>query len=157
MLKDIFIDNNVAKNFANPLDEEYRKLVKWLIKFDRANSVDNAYIAVSNKLLGEYSRTTGSSHSATNIIIIVAKCTQEGRLNKISNRDIRNFQKKYFKEHIVKKFTCNRNDWDHIPVVLLSDRKYVLSLDGNFRKDVNKFPGFSAKAVRRPQDLSYDK
>jgi len=28
--KDIFIDTNIAKNFTNPLDPEYKKLVFWL-------------------------------------------------------------------------------------------------------------------------------
>jgi hypothetical protein len=27
MLKDIFIDNNIAKNFCNPVDPEYKNLV----------------------------------------------------------------------------------------------------------------------------------
>lgn len=30
MKKDIFIDNNIASKFSNPLDPEYKKLIKWL-------------------------------------------------------------------------------------------------------------------------------
>jgi hypothetical protein len=82
-LKDIFVDTNVAKNFANPQDYEYRKFIRWLLQYDESNVGKNAYLAMSNKLLAEYGRTVGYPHSMTNIIIIVAKCTQEGRLNKI--------------------------------------------------------------------------
>jgi len=34
MKKDIFIDNNIAKNFTNPLDGEYKKLVQWLMRYN---------------------------------------------------------------------------------------------------------------------------
>ena len=46
MLKDIFIDSNVAKNFANPLDPEYKKLVNWLMNFDEDNQTNNAHLVV---------------------------------------------------------------------------------------------------------------
>jgi hypothetical protein len=51
--KDIFIDNNIAKNFSNPLDPDYKKLIKWLREFndDDPKIHNNAYLMVSNKLL----------------------------------------------------------------------------------------------------------
>jgi len=156
VLKDIFIDNNIAKNFSNPLDCEYKKFIKWLLKYNPKNPLKNAYLVVSNKLLCEYSRTAGYPHSSINIIIIIDKCTREGRLNKISNSDIKNFKQKHFKKHVVQRLTCNKSDWDHIPVVMLSERKYALSLDTNFRRDINNFPGFSALAAKRPQDIPYE-
>lgn len=156
MLKDIFIDHNVAKNFSNPLDDEYKKLVKWLIRYDERSPLNNAYLAVSYKLLGEYCPSPGHPHSSTNIIIIIDKFTKQGRLNRISNSAIKNFQRKYFKKHIVRGLRCNPPDRDHIPVVMLSDRKYALSRDTKFRYDVNNFPRFSALAAKRPQDIPYD-
>ncbi len=56
-IKDIFIDNNIAKNFCNPLDPEYKRLIQWLI------SDSTAYLVVSNKLIVEYTRSTGQSTS----------------------------------------------------------------------------------------------
>lgn len=156
MLKDIFIDNNVAKNFANPLDSEYKNLIAWLIRHDVKNSLNDACLAVSNKLLCEYSRTSGYSQSLTNITVIIDILTREGRVNKISNDSIKNFKHKYFKNYVVRRLTCNPSDRDHIPVVMLSDRKYALSLDGKFRNDINNFPRFSALAAKRPQDIPYE-
>ena len=156
MLKDIFIDHNVAKNFSNPLDDEYKKLVKWLIRYDERSPLNNAYLAVSKKLLGEYCTSPGHPHSLTNIIIIIGTFTKQGRLNNIDNSAIKNFQRKYFKKHIVQRLRCNPPDRDHIPVVMLSDRKYALSRDTKFRYDVNNFPGFSALAAKCPQDIPYE-
>ena len=32
MIKDILVDNNIAKNFKNPANPEYEKLIKWLFE-----------------------------------------------------------------------------------------------------------------------------
>lgn len=157
MRKDIFIDNNITKNFANPLDLEYKKLIKWLITFNANTPTKNAYLMVSNKLIAEYQRTTGLAHSTTNIIVIINQMTREGRLVKISNQEIKTFQKKYFKKKVQGKLTCNKEDWEHIPVVLLSERKYALSLDDGFINDLVNFPGFVVLAAKRPENLPYNK
>ena len=154
--KDIFIDNNIAKNFTNPLDPEYKKLIKWLITFDEKRGANNAYLVVSNKLLAEYHRTSGLSYSLTNITIIIGKLQKEGRLIKISNQAIKEFKRKHFSKKVKRKLTCNQEDRDHIPVVLLSDRKYALSLDIKFLYDLENFPGFIVTVARRPQNLPYD-
>lgn len=154
--KDIFIDNNVAKNFTNPLDPEYKKLIKWLIRFNPKNKANNAYLVVSNKLLMEYHRTSGLSYSLTNITVIIGKMQKEGRLIKISNEAIKEFKRQYFSKKIKRKLTCNQEDRDHIPVVLLSHRKYALSLDIKFLHDLENFPGFIVTVARRPQNLPYD-
>ncbi len=156
MRKDIFIDNNIAKNFANPLDPEYKKLIRWLIAFEAENQEMNAYLVVSNKLIAEYQRTTGLATSATNITVVINKMTREGRLVKISNQEIKAFKRQYFTKKVRRRLTCNREDQDHIPVVLLSERKYALSLDENFINDLVNFPGFMVTAAKRPQDLPYD-
>ena len=154
--KDIFIDNNVAKNFSNPVDPEYKKLIQWLI----ANKVDqrgkNAHLVISNKLIAEYKRTSRDAFSLTNIVVIIDKLTREGRLIKISNQEIKSFKQKYFTKRVEKKLMCNQEDRDHIPVVLLSYRKYALSLDDKFLYDLKNFPGFTVLAEKRPEDLPYD-
>ena len=151
MLKDIFIDNNIAKNFGNHLDIEYKKLQNWLV------DNPNAYLVVSNKLLAEYYRSVGQSYYKNSIPSIIDKLTREGRLIKISNEQIKEFKRQYFTNKVKKNFTCNKEDQEHIPVVLLSDRKYVLTLDQKFIDDLLNFPGFRVIVCDKPQDLPYDK
>ena len=151
MLKDIFIDNNIAKNFCNPLDPEYKNLIKWLM-YD-----STAYLVVSQKLLVEYVGSTGQSPSLTNITVIIDRLTRDGRIIKISNEEIKEFKRQNFTSKIEKKFTCNKEDQEHIPIVLLSDRKYVLTLDQKFTDDLLNFPGFRVIVCAKPQDLPYDK
>lgn len=156
MKKDIFIDNNIAKNFTNPMDDEYIKLVQWLIKYNTQNLSENSYLVVSNKLLGEYGRTSSTGFTATSIPVIIDKLTREGRLMKVTNTEIKEFQREYFTKKILKNLRSNKNDHDHIPVVLLSDRKYALSRDENFIYDLVHFPGFKARVEKRPGNLPYD-
>jgi hypothetical protein len=151
MLKDIFIDNNIAKNFCNPVDPEYKSLIKWLI------SDSTAYLVVSQKLLVEYVGSTGQSPSLTNITVIIDRLTRDGRIIKISHEEIKEFKRQNFTSKIVKKFTCNKEDQEHIPVVLLSHRKYVLTLDQKFTFDLLNFPKFKVIVCDKPQDLPYDK
>jgi hypothetical protein len=149
MKTDIFIDNNIAKNFSNPMDGEYKKLIRWLM-------VGNAYLVVSNKLLAEYGRTASYTTSGANIFIIIDTLTRSGRLIKITNAEIKEFQRQHFTKKVTKNLRSNREDHEHIPVVLLSQRKYALSLDDDFIYDLVHFPGFSVKAVKRPENLPYD-
>jgi hypothetical protein len=156
MPKDIFIDNTVAKNFSNPLDPSYKRLVAWLIRYDPAIGVDNAHLVWSRKILAEYNRTAANSRSDTNIAVIIDKLTREGRHIFISNPQIKEFKRGHFKKRILRQLRCNAEDRDHIPVVLLSDRKYALSTDHRFVHDINNFPGFVAQAATRPENLPYD-
>lgn len=155
MKKDIFLDNNIAKNFSNPMDEEYKKLICWLKRYDPNDLPGNAYLVVSNKLLNEYGRTVSHAAGRTNIWIIIDILTREGRLVKIGNADIKEFQRTHFTKKVLKNLRANKKDHDHIPVVLLSDRKYALSLDNDFIYDLKHFPGFRARAEKRPEELPY--
>lgn len=157
MRRDIFIDNNIAKNFSNPKDPEYKKLIDWLWDYNPNNFSMNAHLAVSKKLLGEYKSTASFTSSSTTITVIIGKMTREGRLIFVKNAEIKEFQRKHFKKAIVKKLRSNREDHDHIPVVLMSDRKYALSLDDNFIYDLVNFPGFHVRAEKRPERLPYDR
>jgi hypothetical protein len=155
MKKDIFIDNNIAKNFCNPMDEEYKRLICWLMEFHPEDGALDAYLVVSNRLLSEYYRTASLAVSATGIPVIIDKLTREGRLIKVSNEEIKEFRRRYFSKKVIKSFRSNAEDHDHIPVVLLSDRKYALSLDDGFIYDLRHFPGFTVRVEKRPENLPY--
>jgi len=155
-MKDIFIDNCVTQNFCNPPDSEYKRIISWLRNFDQENNENNAYLVVCDRLLHEYDRTCGSNMLPTNLVVIISQLTKEGRLRRITKPQIKEFKKRYFKKKIINRFTCNFEDRDYIPVVLLSDRKYALSLDNNFIFDLEHFPGFTVIARQRPQDIPYE-
>jgi hypothetical protein len=157
--KDIFIDNNIAKNFSNPIDPEYKKLIKWLIEFNPnpKKHDDNAYLVVSQKLIAEYYRTMGHAASGNNIAVIINLLTQQGRLNRISNEQIKEFKQEHFTKKVERKLVSNKEDREHIPVVLLSDRKYALTLDEKFTADLVKFPSFTVTVGKKPSDIPYDK
>jgi hypothetical protein len=155
--KDIFIDNNIAKNFSNPIDPEYKKLIKWLIEFNSDSKNNNAHLVVSQKLLAEYYRTMGHAASGNNIAVIINLLTQQGRLNRISNDQIKEFKQSQFTKKVERKLISNKEDREHIPVVLLSDRKYALTLDEKFTTDLVNFPSFTALVGKKPSDIPYDK
>ncbi|MCK4760673.1 MAG: hypothetical protein KAW12_00640 [Candidatus Aminicenantes bacterium] len=157
MRKDIFIDNNIAKNFSNPMDRQYIRLIAWLMNYNENNSPQNAYLVVSKKLIGEYSRTASAALSSTSIPVLIDKLTREGRLINFKNAEIKEFQQQYFTKTITRKLRSNKADHDHIPIVLMSDRKIALSLDDNLIYDLVHFPGFTVKAEKRPENLPYDK
>jgi hypothetical protein len=73
----------------------------------------------------------------------------------ISNDKIKEFQKIHFTKKIVKNLRSNIEDRYHIPVVLLSERKFALSIDENFIYDLLNFSGFKVCVEKRPEKLSY--
>ena len=159
MKKDIFIDNNIASKFSNPQDKEYIKLTQWLLKFDE-NDIENkdnyAHLVVSQKLLVEYYRSAMAASSDTSIPMIINKLQSQGRLNNISNQDIRDFQTSHFTNAVKRKLRSNNEDRKHIPLVLLSDRKYALTRDDNFKYDLENFSGFNVRVEKKPSNLPYD-
>lgn len=158
MKHDIFIDNNIASKFANPADPEYKALIQWLMdnhELVEGAPDDRAYLVVSQKLLAEYSRSCRDAAGVTSIPMIVNKMTQEGRLVKISNQQIKDFKNQHFTKAVVKKLQSNNEDRDHIPTVLLSDRRYVLTYDDDFKYDLEHFPGFTVIVEKRPENLAY--
>lgn len=155
MKKDIFIDNNIACRFANPMDPEMKKLINWIMK-NGEGSDDNAILVVSDKLLHEYMASSQGAYGSTSIPMIVDKLTKEGRLLKISNAEIKEFQRTYFKKMVEKALRSNQEDRNHIPVVLLSDRKFALTNDEKFTYDLEHFPGFQVLVCSRPENLPYE-
>ena len=155
MKKDIFIDDNIAKNFVNPVDPEYIKLMNWLNMFKHNPSCD-AYLVVSKKLLEEYNGTHATCKEAQNICVIVATLQIQGRLIIKNNKELREFRRKHYKKHICTHFTCSKPDREyHIPTVLLSNRRYALLIDKNFVNDLSRFPGFTVTVAKRPESINY--
>ena len=160
MKKDLFIDNNIASKFSNPQDKEYIKLTEWLLDFnsnDSGNKDNYAHLIVSKKLLAEYFRSAQSAKGNTSIPIIVNKLLSEGRLIIITNQQIKDFKNQFYSKAVERKLRSNNEDREHIPLVLLSDRKYALSYDENFIYDIKNFSGFIVKVEKRPENLPYDK
>lgn len=158
MKRDIFIDNNIACRFANPVDPNYKALVSWLNDnhvIPENQEDDRAYLVVSNKLLGEYLASCRGALSINAIPNIVNKLMREGRLIKISNEQINTFKNAFFTKAVEKKLTSNAEDRNHIPVVLLSERKMALTNDGKFTSDLVNFPGFTVIVSDRPEQLPY--
>lgn len=85
------------------------------------------------------------------------KLTREGRLVNVSNEEIKKFKNKYFTKAVEKKLRSNNEDRNHIPVVLLSERKYALTKDKNFTYDLENFPGFKVLVSSHPENIPYDK
>lgn len=156
MMKDIFIDTNIASRFTNPLDPEYKRLINWLLTNDKHNPGNNAYLVVSKKLLREYYASAQNANTRTSIPVIIDILVREGRRILISNDQIKEFKKKYYTKKNEKKLRSNSEDREHIPVVLLSDRKYALAIDDDFIFDLTNFPGFTVRAEKRPEALPYE-
>ncbi len=158
MKRDIFIDNNIASKFANPADPEYKELIRWLMdnhEISKGKDDDRAYLVVSQKLMTEYIRSCRDSSGSTSISMIINTLTKEGRLVRISNQLIKDFKSQYFTKAVEKKLRSNNEDRDHIPAVLLSDRKYALTYDENFTYDLEHFPSFTVIVKSRPEELPY--
>jgi len=143
-MKDILVDNTVAKNFCNPLDPHYKTFIQWIF--------EDGVLVVTQSLLSEYASTSAASPSDTNIAVLVNRLTQDGRLKHFTKEELTAFR---FSSRISKKLRSNRRDHDNIKAVMLSARKYTVSHDKNFRQDVNSYPGYSARAEKRPQDIPY--
>lgn len=158
-MKDLFIDNNIAKNFTNPLDPEYKKLITWLKYYDEKDPTNDAYayLVVSNKLIREYLASAQNAHTNTSIPALIDLLTRQGRKIHITNDQIKNFQGEYFTKKIAKRLRSNNEDRNHIPLVLLSTRKYALAIDNDFVYDLEHFPGFTVLVAKRPENLPYEK
>ncbi len=158
MRKDIFIDTNIASRFSNPMDKEYKKLVQWLMKNDISapNFEEDAWLVLSKKLENEYNRSNQHPNSLTAIPMIIFKLQREERINFISNSQIKDFKGTHFTKKVERKLLSNEEDREHIPVVLLSDRKMVLTFDENFTKDLRQFSGFEVVIESRPEKLNYE-
>lgn len=133
-MKDMFVDNCAATNFANPLEQEYKPLIEWLL--------DEGFLAVSNRLLAEYGRTSGGCAIGTNIWLIVSHLQARGRLRRFTTSQLNGF---LIPKSVARKLQSNLADHVHIKTVLLSHRKYT------FNPGCEALPGH--KLVSRAQGL----
>ncbi len=79
MIKDLFVDNNIAKNFKNPADPEYERLIKWLY--------EDGHLVLTQKLLKEYHDSNRGNYGQS-ILSIIARLTKEERIVMISNEQL---------------------------------------------------------------------
>lgn len=155
MKKDIFIDNNIASRyFSNPIDAEHSKLVDWLRTFNEDEETD-AYLLISPYLMREYHESNRNATSTTNIVQIIGDLTKQERLVNFTKKEIEAFQNQHYSKKVMKRLLSNNKDRNHIPVVLLSDRKMALSEDDNFLHDLYEFSGFEPVTAKRPENLNY--
>jgi hypothetical protein len=141
-MKDIFIDTNIAKNFTNPLDPEYKKLLHWL-------RTEGVWV-VNQKLLVEYGRTNQT------IAVLVNELNKKGRLRKFEKPQLEAIK---FTKTYEKKLNSNGEDWVHLKTIWLSVRKIAVIIDEGLRKDVNRSPrqnGIQPQAVSRPEQIDYE-
>ena len=104
----------------------------------------------------EYNESNRYPNSRTNIVQIISDMTKEGRLTNFNKKQIEAFQKQYHTKKVLKNLlTKDTKDINHIPAVLMSDRKMALSEDNNFIHDLNQIPNFTAITAKRPEDLPY--
>ena len=152
MKKDIFIDNNTTQYFSNPIDEGYSKFIAW-ISTHNENEETDAYLIISPYLLKEYNETNRYPNSRTNIVQIIADLTKQERLINFTKKQIENFQKQNFPKKVLNKLlTKDSKDINHIPIVLMLNRKMALTEDKNFTRDLEQF---DAIVANRPEKLLY--
>ncbi|MEY4936484.1 MAG: hypothetical protein RIS64_2843 [Bacteroidota bacterium] len=155
MKKDIFIDNNIASRYlSNPTLDEYKKLIEWLMMHQKNEETD-AYLVISPFLLKEYIESNRNANSKTNIVQIIDLFTKQNRLIRFDKKQIEAFQTKHFTKKVIKRMQSNAKDRNHIPAVLMSDRKMALSEDIKFLNDLEQVPDFEAVTATKPEDLNY--
>ncbi|MCY7360421.1 MAG: hypothetical protein LH609_23775 [Rudanella sp.] len=147
MIKDLFVDNNIAKNFKNPADPEYERLIKWLF--------EKGHLVLTQKLLKEYHDSNRGNYGQS-ILSIIARLTKEERIVMISNEQLEILR---FSKTIDKKCLKLNKDYWHLKAILLSNRKMAVIIDKAFRDAVNCHPkheGIQACAVARPEEIDYE-
>jgi hypothetical protein len=142
--KDIFVDTNIAKNFSNPLSDEYKNFIAWLN--------ETGSLVISNKLLAEYGRSFAHSLSSTSMWVIINHLTRTGRLIKISSAQL---DALIIPKRVQRRLESNFADHVHLKTVLLSNRKLAVVGDKRLRDDINNYPGGGASAAACPSALSY--
>lgn len=151
MIKDLFIDNNIAKNFVNAKDPSYLELISWIKNTD----ITQSYLVVSNKLLAEYNRSNTHPKQDKAMPIIIEFLNRKNKLIRIQNEQIQEFKRTYFKPKVKRKLKSNKEDRVHIPTILLSNRKFALISDSKFANDLINFSGFNVQVANKPENIDY--
>lgn len=152
-MNDIFIDNDfIVLNFHSP-DEDVLKFIQWL--YDEEGLENKAHLILSQKLYNEYVSSSSPKPAYTNILTICSVMLSQGRLLKVSNEEIRKFKDTHMPNKIHKKLTCNKKDREHIPIILLSNRKMGITNDKALKADLQNFKGFNTFIEDHPKKLNY--
>lgn len=141
---DLFVDADRSKYFGRPVDPGYKRLIEWLRS--------DGHLVVCASLIREYEDAVRGSTSPTTLVALVSHLQRDGRLKRFDRRALDAFR---IRKHVGKRLRSGMKDRDHLKIVLLSDRKLGVSGDGNFRHDVNNFPGYSAVVRRHPSEVPY--
>ena len=142
MVQDIFIDTNIACKFARPSSESV-KFLEWLS--------EKGYLVVSKKLLVEYNKTCNIQLFGT----VINKLMIDNRIVEISSNQIKEFKKKHITKRVKNRLQSNIEDWNHIPVVLLSDRKIAITGDGKFSHDLKVISGYTPIVASSFEEIDY--
>jgi hypothetical protein len=144
-MKDIVIDTNIAKNFANPISSSYQIFIKWL--------KEEGSIAYCQYLLCEYMRTNQYSTSLTNICALLDMQVRNKRANRITNSMIKKCKlPKSFSK--IKK--SHKKDEEILKTVILSHRKMLISKETTLNIDVVNYPRIKGKAFTDPHQDIYN-
>lgn len=142
MRKDIFIDTNIACGFAKPSSDSVMFL-NWLS--------ENGYLMVSSKLLTEYKKTCNIQLFTT----VINKLQINNRLVDVSNNQIKEFIKNNITKKVRNRLQSNHEDWNHIPLVLLSNRKIAITNDVRFSHDLKIIPGYAPVVSPSIEEIDY--
>jgi hypothetical protein len=164
MIKDIFIDAQIANKFASTTDKSFKELIDWLLSNNEEDRTQNAYLIVSNYLRKEYLGGNQNTQNQFSISNIYAKLMAQDRIITKTNKEIDEFMKKWFSKSI---WGCGMNckkggsdDPKHIALILLSERRIAIIDDHDFITDLINFPlrgikGRTVKASRSPEGFDY--
>ena len=143
MMKDIFIDADIANTFANTEDQNKLDLINWLL------NNECAFLVTSNSLRGEYFGGNAGCEKELSIAYIYTQLQKEERLNPIKIDKIKQFQQTHFEWESISCKRSGSHDPDHIAAIFLSDRRIALVKDGKFHSDlINFFPKKKVKGKR---------
>jgi hypothetical protein len=140
LTRDIVVDTNIIRLYANPDDPLIRALFVWIRDFGT--------LALSQKLLAEYIGIGNRDLAG-----LIDRLTRAGRINSISNQRLKEFNQD---RHYA--YTANSKDRWHARLVFLSIRKLLVSVDKKLINDVNGFKrmgGVKPRATSRPQRALY--
>ena len=141
---DLFVDADRSGKFCRPVDPAYQDLIEWLLS--------DGYLVVCQSLIVEYHRAVQGSSLPTTLIVLLDKLKRQGRLRHFDKKTLDDFR---IRTHVERGLRSNREDRDHLKVVLLSDRRLGISGDVNFCHDANNYPGFTATVDRHPSQVPY--
>lgn len=137
MEKDIVVDTTIIRLYGGASDPVFKKFFSWLFS--------KGVLACSQMLLSEYKRI-GSNAVAS----LIDHLIRNRRFRRYERTKVDAIRAKHFR------YGCNYDDKCHVRLVMCTQRRLCLSQDRRLVRDVNCFPGYRARAARRPNELKYE-